>query len=469
MAGGKVGAGFSVFLVAVVGSGCMRFHSNVYYEHHAQIEIVEDGSNGSRLFTTAAYREWGLGPGEDGIYGTGDDDLAGGYTRIIRDKADRLQSVSYSESPGPDGLWFTDDDKVIPLANFVTNGNMEVWTIHTAQLASVSTLLDDIFYPPSLRRTWNGPVGGSVFSGRPQEFNYNNVFTFQSYLLPKLAENRRAGGQEIDGSASYHFLRVKTEVGLEIRQVLSSGVDGRWGTNDDLVGRLWRLAKAGTAYSILEYSEPGSDRLWGTEDDAFASGAYLELNATGDIVAERYVTDLGVDKHAFTADDNYVAAIDRRSWSEGERKFVSIVNALPAGPADVGPVDHLSYSFSDLFVFDRSFQSNYWIGPTEHFFFYQQDVPARVSHHFVSNNSVGETNESVDVGLLLTELECLPADLVTLEPCVTRIRAQELPAGNVFQRVHRISDTTIQKEILYADPLYFPYNSKFITIDRTAK
>ena len=67
-------------------AGCMRYHHDEKdYTHNTVSELTEESDGGGVVITTAGYREWGVGAGIDGEYGTKDDDVSE-YRRVTLDK-----------------------------------------------------------------------------------------------------------------------------------------------------------------------------------------------------------------------------------------------------------------------------------------------------------------------------------------------------------------------------------------------
>jgi len=439
----------------------MHYNADPVYEHNTVAEITEKGADDSQMVTTASYKEWGNGAGPDGVYGTGDDDLSG-YSRVVRSKTGRLQSISSSQNSGPDKQWFTADDELVPSASFAGNEAEEIWTVSGPFMMDVMAVMDDVVNPPTLQRL---ALKSSVFPvGRVYRENRGNFGYGTGYE-----------GRPVYYSDPYkamsRLIRTATVDGFEIRSMLSAGIDGEWSTQDDVLGKLSRVKKVGTTYSIFEYGGAGNDRIWGNGDDTFSSGVYLEYADSGEIVLEKHVTDVGVDMTPFTADDLYLAVIQRRTWIKDAKTFVSIHVLSGTGPKGGGvPLDKLNDDNTVLYVLNSAFLPKVWSGPTEVFHAQNSGASSTIDHYFVGLTSFTEFGDLAEIvsGGSIT-YACFPADLVTLERCVGDVVVQSFTSYTGTQSVQKVSDTTWKFQSTSTSPYYSDFGRKFIQIDRTAQ
>jgi len=255
--------------------------------------------------------------------------------------------------------------------------------------------------------------------------------------------------------------------GFTVRQLIANGADGLWNTDDDVVGRFWKVVRTGATYSILEFSQAGHDGVWGTGDDIIASGASMEFNPAGEFIVEKYVTDMGADGTPFNADDTYVAIIENRVWTSGTTTFVSVLSSQPFGASDGTSIDKLSYKNVHLFILDNSFISNYWTGAIQHFHMYVSNEPSDIDFEMVFNKVAVPSNDIAGLAMVRGFSSCSPTNLVTLEPCVSRVVQEKYPDIAVSERVRRIADDAVQAEPLNTDPYGLGFSSKVIKIDRT--
>gem|GEM_PF-2465411 len=196
--------------------------------------------------TTGNYITHDAGP--DGVWGTADDVIYGGYEKFTYTSDGQIASRT-SFGPGPDGLWYTADDTPTPVTTrtFLPNGALAT---------------DDSFnvIPP--------------FGSSPEP----EVFTTYVYAS--------------DGT-------LKTAI-----SAIRAGADGVWGTADDLVA--WSVSytydEFGRVVLELVAAGPGPDGIWGTADDAFTNYIHHFYLASGRLDRLEYY-DNGTDHLPGTPDD----------------------------------------------------------------------------------------------------------------------------------------------------------------------
>jgi len=461
----KEWVGFGVVAIMAITSGCMRYDSDLEFSHNLTAQITEKGPDGSEVYVKAEYKDWGAGSGPDKIYGTTDDDLTR-YLRVARDSVGKLQGVTYSESPGPDLQWFTSDDVVVPVARASMRGDKEVWTFAYPNLKDApAIILDDPMNPPSLRR----PAMDSAFQAfvdtatRTLASSGNN-FGYQ-WDLP----DRSYGYPEV-GDIDAVYVKSARADGFEIRAVLSIGPDKIGGTDDDVLGAIWRLTRSGTSYSIINFDQPGNDQIWDTQDDNVSYAKFYQIDVPGGKMVEKSSIDAGADNIRFTDDDIYSSFIERRTWRVGTLKYTSIHSDYPAGSRSVLMGGQLVDSETILYIFDSDFIPKLWVGPTEVYLAFKIGSDISVQHFFVTRGLTPSSLDYSGVSFSHDFLACIPNDMVTLSPCV------ESPGDLTFSasisnaaNLRRIGDDTVRSVVESPYRGDVTFGASFVRVDRVAQ
>lgn len=458
-----------VVLLFVAGAfGCMRYSPDRVYEINTAAQITEDGADGSRVITGVTYIPFGRGPGADGLYGTGDDDIAR-YRRDVVGPSTRLKSVAYSDDPGPDRLWFTTDDSLINAVNYTKDDSHETWSIVAKQYELWYPVVTQILNPETHKRLYSKPEW-DLYSVLPSGGYSDALAGDTDPLSPSYFY---ANYYYVRDGVTYTFSRRPFPNGFEVRMSVDPGPDGRAGTDDDLLERLWKISQVGSTYTVLEYAGAGIDHVWGTEDDQFINGTSLELNGVGLVTVEKHISDIGSDKIPFTLDDGYLAVIERQVVTAGTETRASVrLRGRPRNQAvaDSGVLlGQLESSSTKLYVVDTQFFPGLWMGPKE---VYALDAglgdPTLLQRSFFQLKPDVGTGDAIELEVRSSLTRCGAQDLFTLEPCVTLAdQSQTEPFGPVAIRTLRRLDTNTV--LLDLKDGYSGGGQKIIEIDRTIK
>lgn len=466
---------FATLVVSAFTPGCMRYSPDRVFDQNTSALVSVVGADGRQMVTNASYRNWGRGPGTDGVYGTNDDDVTG-YTRVTREKSGRLEAIVAASGPGPDTLWFTADDELVALANKEGNDANEVWTFGAVQFANISVVLDDILNPPSLRKLQTDFPFSFLSNASPLSRGFLELNRVERY---RLLDSRYSGWYRgnwsdlwIDGDKGIsRITRKKVANGYEIRSVSFPGQDGVWSTQDDIADALWRVVQSGTVFSIFQYTSPGPDQLWGTVDDAFSYGIYLEYNADGDIILEKYITNMGVDALPFNGDDMYSAVIERRYWAKDGKEFTS-VRSLGSGSNGNGlSTDKFVDESIVLYVRDVNLLPGILTGPSTVSKTYGVSPKVWTDHLSIAFSESGRADRAIELKARRGKYVCFPTNLVTLEPCSELSAKTDAGIGGSYdtseqvQTFRQIAPDSWEVK-LNVPPLEEPFRQKLIIIDR---
>ncbi len=267
------------------------------------------------LVAAVTYR----GPGQDGSWYTGDDDVSF-YIRGTYDAQGRREASTRYRGMGRDGRWFTDDD-IIAGQDRVIEKNGSTWRYAW-------------YADPGTDRTWG--TGDDVAtwyyeletdaSARAvaltayEEGDDGRLFTGDDELLSH---------EEYEYDADGRRIRLKRSSG--------KGVDGTWFTTDDIgfssvesIYESGRLARENTYSSSISSttSNPGPDDEWLTGDDVPEYYETSEYDAAG--------TDVTTYMHTPGADAEWGNADDAALPSGRIETFEQV--AVPSGPVAVDSV-----------------------------------------------------------------------------------------------------------------------------------
>jgi hypothetical protein len=286
-----------------------------YLQGYLQVEIDSLG----RVVEVAAVS----GPGNDGLWLTGDDRLAA-VERRSYDPGGRLQSATHYFDPGADGLWRTADDAVawrqvwlhdepgrVLRVTYDGPGPDGTWRAGDDSIESVAVLRLGAGEQPLTEWVYGYPGGDGTWFTADDTLSYVIAYDYDGDTLvgwrriigPDARGDWNGPGQRLD----YRARRTVDPSGHPDLTIVYTypGGDGVWGNDDDVIG--WVIdddrSPAGLLQRRVLYSGPGADGMWLTDDDTLL--AYVRHDHD-DRQLETSVTTFdhpGSDGQWFTADD----------------------------------------------------------------------------------------------------------------------------------------------------------------------
>lgn len=241
-----------------------------------------------------------LDPGSDDMPFTADDQpgCTAGYQVVVLDGEDNRGQVVTYDAAGPDGLWFTADDRVknytlltyngtgVGVASVVYNGkgsdNLWFTEDDAVQLHTLTQLGDD--YKPRYTATYNAYGGDSNWFTADdvvQSWTYYGYDAEGNNILVATHTNKRNDGLwfTADDTASA-IISLKDENGHPMisAQITSGGMgpDGIWLSGDEVLQgySLSKYNSAGLQTQMAQISGKGADNLWFTSDDELSPSNY---------------------------------------------------------------------------------------------------------------------------------------------------------------------------------------------------
>ena len=275
-------------------------------------------------------REMSVNPGADGELNTADDTI---YAYTVA--PDGQLGITYSfTSPGPDAVWFTEDDV------FGDHGRGDSvyfprGTVLEYEDASEGVILILPFLEPG--------DDGELFTADDQ---VNFGVGYQIAVLD--GEGNRGQIVTYTGrGADQQWFTADDEVNnyvmatsaLSGRQVISvmydgAGADQNWFSADDVVHQHTQTQLDNQylpRYSAL-YDATGSDSTWFTADDRVMSWTYYGYDDDGNAVLVATHTNKGSDDTWFTADDTATGLVNLKDANDR-----SILQASISGSGAMGP------------------------------------------------------------------------------------------------------------------------------------
>jgi len=369
----------AVYLVILLsGISCTLNHDE--YNFHLSATIIESKENLGTKETFVVYKNLGKAEGDDGVFGTTDDDVHL-YSVIMDgenfDNPGALVKFTSYDNQGEDNIWFTDDDVISTsrqIDKFEDNGVMIISTISEEFHA-----IGREYYSPYYR---GSSYEMSAFLSEVNEeremtsFEIMRYFQFgevalgelESFQYGELLDSERSGyfccwGNEsspksifkktvVDNVTFKYFYarrnfgfhegghdvvidrytkRIQNESNSESMTVsyYGPGTDGEWATEDDLFNSYYivKHLEDPLKSEIVHYSGYGPDEIWFTNDDEVASQNTLTFNGNGDI--ETYTFRTPGQDQIFSSSDDYVSSIRiTYNINEAENEYIVLVELV---------------------------------------------------------------------------------------------------------------------------------------------
>lgn len=230
--------------------------------HNLRVNISDVDDNGNHTQYTILYHQLGKGAGDDDKYGTSDDDIYI-YTKKTT-YSDLESSVLENVSSGPDGLWFTEDDKPQRKTDLkIENG------FHVREIMDYQNI--NFRVNSGVERHFIADLDGDEFEITRAEPGIDRKWnTIDDVILG---------------------YRTTSEVnGDIIRCNYNKGEDDLWFTTDDSLERcvVDKFNNQGNIDRTLSYHNFGEDNLFQQSDQVFDQTVYNYDN-TGSLISSKYV------------------------------------------------------------------------------------------------------------------------------------------------------------------------------------
>lgn len=276
------------------------------------------------------------------------------WTDYQLDADGNMTSNAYKNAPGPDTVWFTNDDVVSCCAHRTTYDDEGRPTEYRyfgdmgpdgkpGTLDDVVTSMAKSAYDPGHRQMveytyFNGPGGDGMWGTSDDQIQGYTAYGYTSEgIRAWISSYRTPGGDGMwktaDDTGLYWTEYVADASGNIIREILrSSGPDGIPRTPDDTIDNVYEKTYDARHNLVREVWKggPGTDNVWLTSDDRIDYWSRLDLDANGLLLAQWYYSAAGPDSMWLTADDQ-VSSFYKRSYDD-RRQLVEQVGTSGAGP-----------------------------------------------------------------------------------------------------------------------------------------
>ena len=346
---------FSLLVVLSVLISCSKNDEDFHINFSAS--IVEEGNNSNAKVTNIIYKNMGGGEGDDGEFGTGDDDIHMYYmtkTGEFVENTDNAAELLVVKDPGGDDVWFTEDDQSNSDLNVVKLNDIgSYYKMKLSPIYSVSN--DNPFYNDFHSYGYRGADGITYFYREetlsPVELLYlgrfgeigvdynaqyelntlmqNNPDQANCCLMYQNYSNVSRVYKKIvkEGAVHKYFLRkypFQINASLEdlsidsVQKIMVDnlknesiailyghpGTDGLWSSDDDFISNysITKYLDDPLKSEVVYYETAGDDKIWLTDDDLILSLEATILDSEGRVLQFSHRTP-GLDGILSTSDD----------------------------------------------------------------------------------------------------------------------------------------------------------------------
>jgi hypothetical protein len=268
---------------------------------------------------------------EKSVYYKADGSIQRGqlYTPLA-DVSEMQRNSVESVSPGADGIWFTSDD-VIGSKEDLIRYTSPPQTYKNSYLWEVSALQEVYDYAATgnlTRQTFN-PRAGSTFGITEYTYNGFNSLDRQTHYLNSGVDGVWGTADDVVGSYTKYEYDPTGVILAEISYRLVAP-DGTVLPSEQIVSYVYNYYDAqGLLNKKITYESPGAHGIWLDNDDV-VSGYWEYAYSSGQLIAAGFYGAAGADGTWFTADDTLLAYILYSYDASGNRTIGARFNGTGA-------------------------------------------------------------------------------------------------------------------------------------------